>query len=279
MAPKQNDETVEELAQWRAEHPVRANGGAGPNWRVSVTPRRPPKWTQEPWCSYTADKDKQAWFYVPFLCERGEGSTEPLAGAPLEAALQQVVYQGQNFEHYSNIHRIKHLASGHPRVAQVVPHRVHRDPPAAFNSVGRCVRWHQSPWDLKLTLAASGATMYVGFTVNAVRDDLACIWWGPGSGLLDVTEYFKARSVFFDIAEAEHQQPPLRWRQAWDRLVRFLLLNARTAVEAAGELEEQSGGGLPLDATLPRGELELCPADNLMAVEMATSADSLWREL
>ena len=61
--------------------------------------------------------------------------------------------------------------------------------------------------------------------------------------------------------------------------MRFLLLNARTAVEAAGELEEQSGGGLPLDATLPRGELELCPADNLMAVEMAESADSLWREL
>ena len=279
MAPKHIDETVEELAQWRAEHPVRANGGAGPNWRVSVTPRRPPKWTQEPWCSYTADKDKQAWFYVPFLCERGEGSTEPLAGAPLEAALQQVVYQGQNFEHYSNIHRIQHLASGHPLVAQVVPHRVHRDPPSAFNSIGRCVAFHPSPWDLKLTLAASGATMYVGFTVNAVRDDLACMWWRPGSGLQDVTEYFKARAVFFDIAEAEHQQPPLRWRQAWDRLVRFLLLNARTAVEAAGELEEQSGGGLPLDATLPRGELELCPADNLMAVEMAASADSLWREL
>ena len=148
-----------------------------------------------------------------------------------------------------------------------------------FNSIGRCVAFHQSPWDLQLTLAASGATMYVGFTINEVRDDLACIWCAPGRGLQqDVAECFKARAVFFDIAEAEHQQPPLRWRQAWDRLVRFLLLNARTAVEAAGELEEQSGGGLPLDATLPRGELELCPADNLMAVEMATSADSLWRE-
>ena len=215
MAPKHIDETVEELAQWRAEHPVRANGGAGPNWRVSVT-RRPPKWTQEPWCSYTADKDKQAWFYVPFLCERGEGSTEPLAGAPLEAALQQVVYQGQNFEHYSNIHRIKHLASGHPRVAQVVPQGAHhRDPPATFNSIGRCVKFHQSPWDLKLTLAASGATMYVGFTVSAVQYCMASIWWRPGSGSQDVTERDAARAVFFDITEAEHQQVILgeKWRQ------------------------------------------------------------------
>ena len=279
MAPKHIGETVEEeWTQWRAEHPVRANAGAPPNRCIRVS-GRPSKSTQMPWCSYATIKKKE-WLFVPFLCERGGGSTQSLTGAPSEADLQQVVYKGQNFEHYSNIHRIQHLASGHPRVAQVVPQGAHhRDPPATFNSIGRCVKFHQSPWDLKLTLAASGATMYVGFTVNAVRDDLACMWWRPGSGLQDVTEYFKARAVFFDIAEAEHQQPPLRWRQAWDRLVRFLLLNARTAVEAAGELEEQSGGGLPLDATLPRGELELCPADNLMAVEMATSADSLWREL
>ena len=165
MAPKQNDETVEELAQWRAEHPVRANGGAGPNWRVSVT-RRPPKWTQEPWCSYTADKDKQAWFYVPFLCERGEGSTEPLAGAPSEADLQQVVYQGQNFEHYSNIHRIKHLASGHPLVAEV--EKLKKPKGDHHDGIGRCVKGHQSPFDLKLKFAASRATMTVGYSVNEV---------------------------------------------------------------------------------------------------------------
>ena len=40
--------------------------------------------------------------------------------------------------------------------------------------------------------------------------------------------------------------------------------------EGLGELSD----GLPLDATLPRGELELCPADNLMAVEMAEMAES-----
>ena len=92
-----------------------------------------------------------------------------------------------------------------------------RDPPA-FDSIGRCLKHHQSPWDLKLTLAASGATMYVGFTLNEVRDDLASIWWKPGKDLQNVTERDKARAVFFDITEAEHQQPLLgeKWRQAWD---------------------------------------------------------------
>ena len=47
-----------------------------------------------------------------------------------------------------------------------------------------------------------------------------------------------ARAVFFDITEAEHQQPLVpwvrmfalgcRWQQAWEKLARFLLLNERT---------------------------------------------------
>ena len=142
-------------------------------------------------------------------------------------------------EHYSNIHRIQHLASGHPLVAKVEKHKpfMRRDP-SEFNSIGRCIKFHQSPWDLKLTLAASGATMYVGFTLNEVRDDLASIWWKPGKGLQNVTERDKARAVFFDITEAEHQQPLVAWvqmfvlgrqrQQAWERLARSLLLNERT---------------------------------------------------
>ena len=192
---------------------------------------------QEPWCSYF--NDKQEWLYVLFLCECGEGQTKPLAGAPSDADLQQVVYRGQNMEHYSNVHRIQHLASGHPLVAKVEKHRPRMGlDPSEFNSIGRCIKFHQSPWDLKLTLAASGATMYVGFTVFQVRDDLASIWWVPAKGLQDETERSKARAVFFDITEAEHQQPLVpwvrmfalgcRWQQAWERLARFLLLNERT---------------------------------------------------
>ena len=184
---------------------------------------------QEPWCSYF--NDKQEWLYVLFLCECGEGQTKPLAGAPSDADLQQVVYRGQNMEHYSNVHRIQHLASGHPLVAKVEKHRPRMGlDPSESNSIGRAIAYHQSPWDLKLTLAASGATMYVGFTTNEVRAELATIWWMNGGGLQDVTECSKARAVFFDIAEA---LPP--WvRQvvcavvAWERLARFLLLNERT---------------------------------------------------
>ena len=219
MAPKPIGETVEEeWTQWRAEHPVRANAGAPPNRCIRVS-GRPSKSTQLPWCSYATDKSfvrcsyAKEWLFVPFLCERGEGSTEPLAGAPLEAALQQVVYQGQNFEHYSNIHRIKHLASGHPLVAEV--EKLKKPKGDHHDGIGRCVKGHQSPFDLKLTLAASGATMYVGFTVSAVQYCMASIWWRPGSGSQDVTERDAARAVFFDITEAEHQQVILgeKWRQ------------------------------------------------------------------
>ena len=49
-----------------------------------------------------------------------------------------------------------------------------------------------------------------------------------------------ARAVFFDITEAEHQQPLAPWvkmfvlgnkrQQAWERLARFLLLSERTTI-------------------------------------------------
>ena len=213
MAPKPIGETVEEeWTQWRAEHPVRANAGAPPNRCIRVS-GRPSKSTQLPWCSYATIKKKE-WLFVPFLCERGGGSTQSLTGAPSEADLQQVVYQGQNFEHYSNIHRIKHLASGHPLVAEV--EKLNKPKKGDHHDgIGRCVKGHQSPFDLKLTLAASGATMYVGFTVSAVQYCMASIWWRPGSGSQDVTERDAARAVFFDITEAEHQQVILgeKWRQ------------------------------------------------------------------
>ena len=89
--------------------------------------------------------------------------------------------------------------------------------PKEFNSVGRAASNHQSPFNLKLTFAASGATMYVGFTVNDCAPHLADIWWRPGEGLQNKPEEERARAIFYDIAEAMHQQPNLgeKWRAAW----------------------------------------------------------------
>ena len=76
--------------------------------------------------------------------------------------------------------------------------------------------------------------MYVGFSVNEVHEDLASIWWRPGKGLHNVTEWDKARAIFYDIAEAMHQQPNLGegWREAWEESASEL--STRQAAAAAG---------------------------------------------
>ena len=68
---------------------------------------------------------------------------------------------GKRMEPYTNIHRIKHLAKGHPLVAEVDEHNDKSGDPNEFNNVGRAASNHQSPFNLKLTFAAPGATMYV----------------------------------------------------------------------------------------------------------------------
>ena len=104
---------------------------------------------------------------TPFLTSAQEGFTQPLAGAPQDAELFQCMVAGKMMQHYSNIHRVSHLASTHPLVHSVMPHNIVNDD-SEFDAQGRCTKLHQSPWDLELTLAASGVHMLLRSTVNRV---------------------------------------------------------------------------------------------------------------
>ena len=122
--PESIADTVSAWMDWRAKVPVRGNYGEGPTNLLGVS-SKPGKGTQEPWASYAMKT--QLWLFVPFLVERGEEKTQPLAGAPVEAELMQVVHAGKIFEHYTNIHRIRRLAETHPLVAAVREHQGHDD--------------------------------------------------------------------------------------------------------------------------------------------------------
>ena len=86
--------------------------------------------------------------------------------------------------HYTSIARIQKLAIAHPLVDEVEFHKINKGKDLTIkDSKGRAVRGHQSVHDLKFILAASGANMHVGVTVNATHPDLLSIWWSAGRNL------------------------------------------------------------------------------------------------
>ena len=132
---------------------------------------------------------------TPFLTSAQEGFTQPLAGAPQDAELFQCMVAGKMMQHYSNIHRVSHLASTHPLVHSVMPHNIN-NVVHQFDAQGRCTKLHQSPWDLRITLTGS-LHMLVGCTVYQVKHDLLAFWWMPVYG--GWTEKLKSigEAVFF----------------------------------------------------------------------------------
>ena len=123
-------------------------------------------------------------------------------------------------EHYTNVYRMWHLASEHPLVSDVTTHKLKTKSKdkTVKDTHGRAIKGHQNPFDLKITFE-SGRAMCMGHTVHGVAEELAAFWWRPGKGVNShPTERLKARAVFFDIAEALHQEPILgeKWRQAWE---------------------------------------------------------------
>jgi len=66
-------------------------------------------------------------------------------------------------------------------VAVVQKHKLNKDhDPKIFNSLGRAVGFHQSPFDLKLTIKGSWATFFVGVSVDGCAADLGQISWNIG---------------------------------------------------------------------------------------------------
>ena len=106
------------------------------------------------------------WLLVQFLVP----ISQPLAGAPLEAACMRVLDK----EHYTNIYRVAWLARQHPLVDAVDILKV-KGHKSACDTTGRAMRHHQSPWNLRLTIGASGAVstlMMVGLSVRNLNSSV-----------------------------------------------------------------------------------------------------------
>ena len=153
-----------ESADWKAyrsEYPFRPIYG-----RLNFTRRRKPgKPDQRAWHVYESwtPGRRQQWVMVPTLIPVSQ-LTEPLAVAPSEAELFACELPPQGLhEHWTNIHRIRSLAEKHPQIQVVREHNKHKSlDPSRFDPYGRAESYHQSPFDLAIGLAASGAEMYVG---------------------------------------------------------------------------------------------------------------------
>ena len=201
---------------WRLEFPVRANEGKGISDQNKLPKTRPKKSEQREWQVYTEQEQKtrkdktftttrQQWMMTPFLVPSDASQT--LSGAPATADLFTCSWRDQEVMHYTNIHRVQHLAEKHPLVAMVGQHKMEKAlDPAEFNNIGRCKKFHQSPWDLKVTLAASGAEMVVGVSVNGAASELLSTWWRP-IGQFDEKALHFMEAIFFDIVEGDHLEP------------------------------------------------------------------------
>ena len=137
------------------------------------------------------------WLYAKFLVPQ----SQPLAGAPDTTALTRV----NNKEHYTNIYRVGFLARQHPLVDSVGFHKL-KGHKFALDATGGAIRFHQSPWDLLLTLAASGAKMFVGVSVHKTHSDLLSLWRRPLTEMNEEQATY-ALDVFLDIMEAMHYVP------------------------------------------------------------------------
>ena len=144
----------------------------------------------------------------PFLVPmQGEG-TQPLAGD--EATRPMRVQHEGSRQHYTNIERMERLALTHPLVSSVMPwNPMKAMDPSTFDEIGRCKTYHQSKRDLSFIVAASGAEMHCGCTVNETAKTLVSLWWRPVGQKHNMYSLQQCEAIFYDVVEAEHRE--LEW--------------------------------------------------------------------
>ena len=215
--PAFDGQAIEEWAHWRRLHPPRA--GTQVRW---ANQRRPPKDDQREWCVYTTRDTSQwarvaqEWFTPPFLvpidhvAPVGDTSPEPDL---MQCSLSPASGAPLTHQHYTNIHRMVRLANCHPLVVRWDKHKERKElDDSKFDKYGRCIKFHQSPFDLHLHLG-SRVSMLVGCSVNGARRSgahrgLLSLWWSPGPKCrLTEEQEDLARAVFFDVVEAAHEVP------------------------------------------------------------------------
>ena len=182
------DRKAKVIAEFREQFPIRASGGI-----IRAGRDRPKKDHQKPWTVYEQTRSSaqgiftprqvtQQWFLVPTLLPIQEGSSPtPSFTDDPAMGLFRVRKEGRGeMEHYTNIRRVAHLAEAHPLVQNVRQHKPDKQlDPSQFDIDGRAVKYHQSPWDLRVTLAASGAQMIVGVSAEKTAIPLLSLWWHP----------------------------------------------------------------------------------------------------
>ena len=196
---------------FRAEFPVRAD------WARRTDQKKPTKADQKAWCHYRTlcpsnGRVQQEWLLTPFLVPIAEKAD--VEGPPQEALKQYSDDPASGGtltqEHYTNIHRVRRLAEKHPLVLDVKPCNLLKGlDEVVTNKFGRATKFHQSPMDLSLTLGHR-VEIHVGVTVNKVKCDLLSLWWAPAAKQqLTQEQESLARTVFFDLAEADHAVPSI----------------------------------------------------------------------
>ena len=207
--------------QWlayRRAYPCRAHG----EQLVFTQASKPYKDEQRAWHVYEQERNafggmRQQWVMVPTLLGAAT-PTEPLVGAPPEAALFTCMHFLSPHELLTNIYRIMFLAQKHPLIQSVRQHKTEKaDHPSAFDDNWRATDFHQAPFDLAIVFAASGAEMHVGMTTNGVSGKdtvsqpggLIALWWRATAACFPRQEALLAEAVLLDICELDHKIPDL----------------------------------------------------------------------
>ena len=117
----------------------------------------------------------------------------------------------RNQEHVTNIARMEALLELHPEVGEVTKYKIQKALDiSVFTKDGRCRGHsgdgHQSPHDLRVSLAATGAVMELGCTVNNVKAHSIALWWKPHAPFSEADQD-KMCAIFRDVMEQVHVTP------------------------------------------------------------------------
>ena len=73
----------------------------------------------------------------------------------------------RDMQHYMNVYRMAYLAEQHPMVKSVAPRTVEKcSDKSELEKLGRCTKFHRSPFNLEIALFAYGAQWTAGCIVN-----------------------------------------------------------------------------------------------------------------
>ena len=159
------------LKGFRSRRPARFANQRLYRWNIG---RPNEKGQQANWSIYTAKQQNsvtkilQQHLIIPlFVPHSQNGPTQPLAGDALTAPTQR-----GGKEHVTNIYRMEASLKEHPEVDCVNRWKEHKgEDDSRFDKDGRCVHGHQSPFDIRVNLAATGAKMELGCTANKINKE------------------------------------------------------------------------------------------------------------